>query len=177
MTVLEQRGALKVLAGAIGVCLLTASSYVSVPLYPVPVTMQTLAVLMLGVVLGPRDGALTVLSWLGLALAGAPVLANASGGAAAFAGPTVGYLMAFPVAAFLAGMLPKPLSLTQGALAFSGFLGLHGLMLASGWVWLSVLIGPETAFAAGVVPFLLGSVVKASMALGITAAWPAHWRP
>ena len=78
MVSLAERDARLFLAGAIGVCVLTASSYVAVPMYPVPVTMQTLAVLLLGVVMGPRAGALTVLSWLGLALAGAPVLAGAS---------------------------------------------------------------------------------------------------
>lgn len=176
MVSLAQRDARLFLAGAIGVCVLTASSYVAVPMYPVPVTMQTLAVLFLGVVMGPRAGALTVLSWLGLALAGAPVLAGASGGPGAFVGPTAGYLASFPVAAFLAGILPRAGSLLQHAVLFAAMLGLHGLILLMGWMWLSGLIGPEAALASGVFPFLAGAVLKAGLATAFAAILPQGWR-
>ena len=96
-----------VATGLAGIAALTVSSYVSLPMYPVPVTLQTLVVVLLGAVAGPRAGAAIVLAWLGLALAGAPVLAGGKTGLIAFAGPTAGYLFAFPVAAFLAGFLPK----------------------------------------------------------------------
>jgi len=176
MTSLASRDVRMLLAGAVGVCLLTASSYVSIPVGPVPVTLQTLAVLLVGVVMGPRAGALTVISWLALALAGAPVLAGAAGGPLPFAGPTAGYLASFPIAAFLAGMLPRAASLSGHGLVLAGMVALHGLVLLLGWAWLSVLAGPQAAFMAGVMPFLLGSLVKGALAAALAAVLPWNWR-
>ena len=159
-----------------GIAALTASSYIAVPLWPVPVTMQTLAVIAMGALLGPRMGAGIVLAWLGAALAGAPLLAGGAGGPAAFVGPTAGYLVAFPVAAFLAGYLPRAMTAAGHATRFAGYLALHALILASGWAWLATLIGAEAALVAGVAPFLIGSVLKGGLAAAIFAIWPARWR-
>ena len=157
------------LSFAIAICVLTASSYVSVPMFPVPVTMQTLAVLMVGAVAGPRMGAAMVASWLGLAMMGAPVLAGGKGGLVAFAGPTAGFLAAFPVAAFLAGYAAR---MTSPLAHFAGFLALHGVILLMGWAWLAALIGAEAAFASGVVPFLIGAAIKSGLAASLLAVLP-----
>ncbi len=159
--------------GLAGIAALTLSSYVALPMYPVPVTLQTLVVVLLGAVVGPRLGAGIVLAWLGLALAGAPVLSGGKSGLLAFTGLTAGYLFAFPLAAFLAGFLPKAFSLAAQGLRFAGFLGLHGLIVASGGAWLAVLTSPETAFATGVAPFLVGSLLKSALATAVIAAMPA----
>lgn len=159
-----------VLIGLAGIAALTLSSYVALPMGPVPVTLQTLVVVLLGAVLGPRAGAAVVLAWLGLALAGAPVLAGGKSGLPALAGPTAGYLIAFPVAAFLAGLLPRAHSMTGHGLRFAGFLALHGLILAAGAAWLAVLTTPEIALATGIVPFLAGSVLKSALATAVIAA-------
>lgn len=156
--------------GIAGIAVLTLSSYVAVPMVPVPVTLQTLAVVLMGAVLGPRMGAAVVTAWLGLALAGAPVLAGGKTGLLAFAGPTAGYLFAFPVAAFLAGYLPKGQSLGANGLRLAGFLGLHALILTAGWAWLSMAVGAETALAAGVVPFIAGTLLKSALATAVLAA-------
>ncbi len=158
--------------GLAGVAALTVSSYVSLPMVPVPVTLQTLVVVLLGAVAGPRMGAAIVLSWLGLALMGAPVLAGGKTGLLAFAGPTAGYLFAFPVAAFLAGFLPKGQSLALHGVRFGGFLGLHALILAVGGGWLAMLTTPEIALASGVVPFIAGSLLKSALAAAVIAAMP-----
>ncbi|MEM1150291.1 MAG: biotin transporter BioY [Pseudomonadota bacterium] len=176
MTSLAKRDGRMLLAGAIGICVLTASSYVSVPLYPVPVTMQTLAVLLVGVVIGPRAGALTVLSWLALSLGGAPLLAGGGSGPGAFVGPTAGYLASFPIAAFLAGMLPRAESAVQHAILFAAMLGLHVLILFMGWLWLAGFVGPAAAMTGGVVPFLIGGVLKAALATAGCALLPQRWR-
>ena len=84
----------QVAAVAVGSIALTLSSYISVPMVPVPVTMQTLAVTLVGALLGRRLGAITVMAWLAQAMAGLPVLANGAGGIHHFAGPTAGYLVA-----------------------------------------------------------------------------------
>src|SRR5699024_5935376 len=70
-----------------------------------PVTLQTFAVLLAGAVLGPRLGALAVLLHLAVGLVGLPVLAGAKGGLAVLAGPSAGYLLAFPLAAFVTGVI------------------------------------------------------------------------
>ena len=157
------------LSFAVTICVLTASSYVSVPMYPVPVTMQTLAIVMVGALAGPRLGAAMVLSWLGLAMMGAPVLAGGKGGALAFAGPTAGYIAAFPIAACLAGYVVRA---KHALLQFSGFLAIHALILAMGWAWLASLIGPEAALAAGVTPFLIGALIKSALGASLLVVLP-----
>lgn len=154
---------------AIGICVLTASSYVSVPMFPVPVTMQTLAIVLVGALAGPRLGAAMVISWLGLAMMGAPVLAGGKAGFAAFAGPTAGYLAAFPIAAFLAGYIAR---LNHPAVHFIGFLALHALILGMGWAWLSAVIGAQAAFASGVAPFLIGAGIKSGLAASLLVVLP-----
>ena len=162
-----------VVIGVCGIAALTVSSYVSLPMYPVPMTLQTLVVVLLGAVAGPRAGAAIVMVWLGLALAGAPVLAGGKTGLMAFAGPTAGYLFAFPVAAFMAGFLPKGQSLALHSVRFAGFLGLHVLIVAMGGGWLAMLTTPEIAIASGVVPFIAGSLLKSALAATVIAAMPA----
>lgn len=160
------------LIGLAGIAVLTLSSYVAIPMVPVPVTLQTLAVVMMGAVLGPRLGTAVVCAWLGLALAGAPVLAGGKAGLLAFTGPTAGYLVSFPVAAFLAGLLPKGQSLAANGVRLAGFLGVHGVILTAGWAWLSMAVGAETAFVAGVVPFIAGTFLKSALATAVIAALP-----
>jgi len=156
---------------ALGVAVLTASSYLSMPMYPVPVTMQTLAVILMGLVLGPRAGAAIVIGWLSLAAMGAPVLAGGKTGLIAFTGPTAGYLLSFPATAFLAGYLPKGNNVMAHLARLGGALGLHGLILLAGWAWLSRAIGADAALMAGVVPFLVGAVLKSGLAAALFAAW------
>ncbi|PHR75068.1 biotin transporter BioY [Henriciella sp.] len=158
-----------------GVGVLTASSYVAVPMVPVPVTMQTLAVLLVGAVAGPRMGLAMIVSWLALAATGLPVLAGGKAGLLAFTGPTAGFLLAFPAAGFLAGVMTQTLARGHISRALS-FLGLHGLILMAGWAWLATLVGAEAAFTAGVAPFLVGAVIKSALGAAVLAAIPARWR-
>ncbi|MCA8902264.1 MAG: biotin transporter BioY [Hyphomonas sp.] len=160
------------LIGFAGIAALTASSYVSVFMYPVPMTLQTLAVLLVGALLGPRLGMATVLAWLSLSLAGAPVLAGGKAGLMAFTGPTAGYLASFPLVAFAAGFLPKHDTLAGHGARLAGFFALHAVILFAGWIWLSTLIGPDAAFATGVAPFLIGALIKSGLATAIFAAVP-----
>ncbi|KCZ89426.1 biotin transporter BioY [Hyphomonas johnsonii] len=157
--------------GIIGVAALAGSSYLSVPLYPVPVTLQTLVVLMVGALAGPWMGATIVLAWLGLSMAGLPLLADGKAGLMAFTGPTGGYLASFPLVAYLAGYLPTGGRIRSLALGLAGFLALHALVLACGWLWLSHFVGMHSAFVNGVLPFLAGSALKSGLATGLLAAW------
>ncbi|GGI80520.1 biotin transporter BioY [Polymorphobacter multimanifer] len=138
------------------VALLALASQVSFPLGPVPLSLQSLAVLVIGVWLGPRLGAAVVVGWLALAAAGLPVLAEGKSG---LGGPTLGFLVAMPFAAALAGRWPR----------FPTMLAAHALILVAGWCWLATIIGPLKALSAGVLPFLPGALIKSLLAAAFAA--------
>ena len=94
----------KAVAVGLGVVILTLASKVQVPFWPVPMTLQTLAVLLIGATAGMRLGVATLLAWLGLGALGAPVFATGAG-IAYMAGPTGGYLAGFLLAAIIVGYL------------------------------------------------------------------------
>lgn len=151
-------------AALAGGAILTLSSYIQLPLFPVPVTMQTLAVTLIGAVFGWRLGAATVLMWLSAAAMGLPVLAGDHlSGPAAFVGPTAGYLFAFPLAAVLCGYLGEKGWNRHIVLAFASMLAGNALCLILGWAWLAPALGAAPAFAAGVLPFLIGGAVKSGL--------------
>jgi biotin transport system substrate-specific component len=160
----------------VGFSLLTAlAAQVVVPLpwTPVPLTGQTFAVLLTGALLGSRMGALAMLAYLAEGALGLPFFRGGAGGAAHFAGPTAGYLFAFPVAAYVTGYLAERgwdrRFLTAAAAMALGSV----LILACGWAWLTLFYRTAAeAFAAGVLPFLVGDVVKIALA---AAALPAGW--
>ena len=149
------------LIAAFGLALLIAAcARLTVPMVPVPMTLQTWAVLLTGIVLGPRWGAAAVLLYLGMAVAGLPVLSDGASGLDRFTGPTAGYLFAFPVAAALAGLLAGTGCLRRFVPASVWLLGLHLLILALGTAWLAGRMGLPAALAAGFTPFLIGAAVK-----------------
>ncbi len=127
-----------------------------------------------GAVAGPRMGLAAIVSWLGLAALGAPVLANGNG-AAAFVGPTAGVLFSFPIAGFLAGVATRTIAKSHVS-RFGAFITLHLLILAMGWAWLATIIGPEAAFLSGVVPFIVGGVIKSALGAAILAALDKNGR-
>lgn len=154
-----------------GTGVLALASQISVPMVPVPITLQTLAITMIGVLYGWRLGALTVLAWLGEAMMGLPVLAGGSGGLAPFVGPTAGYLAAFPIIAALAGYLAnKGWTGSHVIRSFLAHFSANLLCLAIGGAWLGYLIGAEKGLALGVTPFILGAVLKSALAAALLMA-------
>ena len=155
-----------------GTVALSASSYISIPFWPVPVTMQTFAVLMVGALYGWRLGGITVLAWLLEAALGMPVLAGGKGGIAPFIGPTAGYLFAFPVGAMLMGWLAaRGWNGAHPLRAFWAMLLSTTLIVLLGGAWLSALIGPAKGWQLGVLPFLIGDVRKSAMGAATLALW------
>ena len=155
-----------------GSLLLTISAKIQVPFWPVPMTMQTFAVLVIGMACGWRLGAATVALYLGQGALGLPVFAG-GGGLAYMAGPTGGYLAGFLVAAALVGFLAergwdRSVLPTLVAMVFGTF-----VIFFFGATWLSALIGVEKAVAAGVLPFLAGAVFKIALA---AAVLPLAWK-
>ncbi len=150
------------------VAAMTVAAYVTIPVpwSPVPVTLQPMVALLAGAVLGPMAGAAAMASYLALGAAGAPVFAGGMAGLPWLVGPTGGYLMAFPVAALVVGLIGGSggtLRLAVGLLA-----GLATIYLG-GVAQLSVLTGEGlgTVLALGVVPFVLADLVKVALALAL----------
>lgn len=157
----RQVGAIIIFAA---VTALAARVTIHLPFTPVPITLQPLAVVLSGLVLGAWGGALAQLSYLGLIAAGLPLDANGFG-PAAFFGPTAGYLIGFAPAAFVAGWLAERLAARKWwgnfVAALTGMLVLY-LVGAS---WLAVMLGSwQQAWLAGVAPFLLLDLGKAAVA-------------
>ncbi len=162
----------KAILVGLGVALLTLASKVQVPFWPVPMTLQTLAVLMIGATGGARLAGATVVAWLGLGAVGAPVFATGAG-LAYMVGPTGGYLVGFLLAAVFVGSLADK---GEGrSLASALMLLVMGeiVIFAAGTGWLVLLFGPEKALAAGLVPFIPAELLK--VAIG-TAVLAAAWR-
>lgn len=147
---------------AVGACVLTASAKVSVPFWPVPMTLQTLAVLMIGALQG-RRAVVTVAAYLAAGALGVPVFANAAAGALYMAGPTGGYLAGFLVAAAFLGRMDL-LERVQPLRSALSLLAAASMILLCGAGWLGVLVGPARAIEAGVTPFILAELVKAGIA-------------
>jgi biotin transport system substrate-specific component len=155
-------------AVVLGSLFLALSSYVQVPMIPVPVTMQTFAVALVGALCGWRLGAITIIAWLGQGAAGLPVLAGGASGVHHFLGPTGGYLFAFPVAGALMGWLSeRGWNGNRVILAFFGMFLSNAVCLLLGAAWLAVLIGPQRAVVLGVTPFLVGALLKSALGAAI----------
>ena len=142
--------------------LTAVAAKVAVPLpgIPVPFTLQPVAVLLSGVLLGAAGGMSSQLLYLAIGMMGVPVFA-AGGGAAYLLGPTGGYLLAFPIAAWVAG---KVVSLAPGVIGttLGAFLGLAVIHLG-GLSWLAVVSGQEAAAAVGLAPFFAGDLLKIAL--------------
>lgn len=165
------------LAAVAGFALLMAlCAQVAVPMVPVPMTLQTFAVLLAGAVLGGGWGAAAVLLYLALAALGLPVLAEGGSGLERFTGPTAGYLFAFPLAAWVAGELGRRRQFRSPAAETALMIGAHLLILALGAAWLATSLGVGDALANGFTPFLFGAAVK-SVAVVACATGLRRLRP
>jgi biotin transport system substrate-specific component len=178
---------LKLAVALAGALVVAAAAQVAVPLpgTPVPMTLQPLAVLIVGGLLGPRFGALSLVTYLAMGAAGLPVFTP--GGLPGFArliGPTGGYLVAYPFAAALVGWTVRrtggqTVSPSLARCALAALLGAAAIHLG-GLAQLTILTGDaSTAFAAGVLPFVVIDVVKIAVAalvvrraLALTRALP-----
>lgn len=148
--------------------LLAVSSFVAVPVGSVPFTLQTYTVLLAGLVLGPRLGLLSVLSYLILGLA-APVYSGGTSGLGALLGPTGGYLWGFLPAAVVAGAIARHRHRGLAGLSIAAATGLLPVYLIGvPWLAFQLDLGPQAAAAAGIIPFVWIDLIKA-MAAALTA--------
>jgi len=143
----------------------------SLPPGPVPVTLQSLAVLLAGSFLGPRRGGLAVLLYLAAGAAGLPVFAGGQGGWQRFTGPTGGYLLGFLPAAWLTGWLALRASDRTYGAALAALLAGHGIIFLFGVSLLSRFSGGYNATVNGLVPFLPGAAIKSMLGALLMVAW------
>ena len=153
---------------------IAAAAQFAIYIGPIPITGQSFAVLLTGALLGPRLGAAAVIAYLVEGAAGLPFFAGGGSGIARFFGPTGGYLVAFPAAAYITGAFAefgwdKEYLSSVAAMAIGSVVILFG-----GWVWFSIstTTSPDEAFKITVWPFLAGDVIKIAFA---AAVLPTGW--
>ncbi len=161
-----------VVLGASAFIALSAQLALRLPFSPVPVTGQTLAVLLTGVLLGRRRGVAAVLAYLAEGVIGLPVFAGGMSGLAYALGPTGGYLLGFVAAAYLTGFLAERgwdrRSSTTALAMLVGNLAIYG----PGLLWLGRFVG-DRVLALGLLPFIPGDLVKLVLAMLLL---PLGWR-
>jgi biotin transport system substrate-specific component len=155
----------------LGSLVLALSAKIQVPFWPVPITMQSLVVLLIGIAYGSRLGGATVLAYLAEGLAGLPVFAGSSAGPTYMAGPTGGFLLGFLLGATFVGWLAeRGWDRSLGRVAAAMALG-HVLLFIPGVIWLAVLFGWGKAIAFGVTPFIAATIAKTALGVAIVAAF------
>ena len=172
VSVRDLRGVLALaLLGSVALALFAR---IQVPLVPVPVTGQTLGLLLLGAFLGPRLGALAALFYLLEGAAGLPVFAR-GGGLGYLLGPTGGFLVAFPLAAYLVGWLFERGASRRALWAFLALLLGAASVYLVGLPWLALYlgVGAEKALALGLWPFVPGDLAKVLLATWIVRRFGA----
>ncbi|UCH61701.1 MAG: biotin transporter BioY [Fidelibacterota bacterium] len=161
-----------VLGGSLLVAL-SARVVFPLPFSPVPVTAQTLAVLLVGALLGGVRGGMSLLLYLAQGVAGLPVFAAGAAGVAYFLGPTGGYLLGFVAGATLTGLLAErgwDRRIWNTLLAM--LLG-TAVIYAIGLAWLALLTGVDDVLAIGLYPFIPGAIVKIVVAAVLL---PQGWK-
>ena len=151
--------------------LTAVGAYLHIPIGPVPIVLSTLFVLLSGLLLGSRWGLISMALYLLVGAIGIPVFAGGKGGLAHFFGPTGGYLFGYVLASWLTGLISersRGILVVEILAVFIGSLAIYGL----GVPWLKIvthLSWPKT-FMLGMVPFLIGDAIKASVALILARA-------
>jgi biotin transport system substrate-specific component len=161
------RVARRIVGIGLGALLVALAAQVVVPIVPVPITLQPLAVLVVGGLLGAASGLGALLLYLFLGAIGLPVYAGGAAGAIHLIGPTGGYLLAFPIAAAVTGAIVSrnPRSVLRVLLACA--LGM-AIIHIGGVAQLAFLGGdPRLAFRVGFLPFLTGDLIKVGLAAAL----------
>jgi biotin transport system substrate-specific component len=156
-----------VLAVVVGSLILWAAAKVQVPFYPVPMTLTTLAIMLIGACYGWRLGLATVALYLLEGALGLPVFSGTPErgiGIAYMMGPTGGYLVGYLAAVAIVGWFAEHGADKSPLRMFVAMLAAGIVLLALGYAWLATLIGPEAAWVGGVLPFLLGDLLKVAIA-------------
>lgn len=158
-----------------GTALTAVAAQLFIPLWPVPITMQTLAVLVVGSTLGATRGALSMLVYTALGLVGLPVFSDHSSGVSVLFGSTGGYIVGFVFAAALTGWLAQRNWDRKFFGAALSFLGGTAVIFAFGLSGLSIALSANLlqTLEWGLYPFIIGGIIKAALAAALI---PASWK-
>ncbi|WP_164876128.1 biotin transporter BioY [Falsirhodobacter deserti] len=151
--------------------IITLGAKIQVPFWPVPMTIHTLAVMAIAILAGPRIAAGAVATYLAAGAAGLPVFSGSPArgiGLAYMVGPTGGYLLGYLVAAALTGWLATGGGIVSRILAM---LAGMGVIYALGAAWLCNFVPAADVWAVGVLPFLMGDLLKIGLAAGLATLW------
>ena len=141
---------------------------IPIPFSPIPITGQTIGVVLVGGVLGAKRGSIAVLTYLMEGAIGIPVFAQMKAGVNVLVGPTAGYLWGFVVSAFLIGYLAEKGWTLKPVTSFLSCFAATTLILISGTLYLIVLkVGFTEALTIGFYPFLIGDIVKSTISAAI----------
>ena len=154
--------------------LMALSAQIVFPIGPVPITGQTFVVLLTGALLGSRLGAMAMIVYLMEGASGLPFFSGGHGGLAHLLGPTGGYLVAFPAAAFITGAFAEH-DWDRRFLSAAAAMAIGSVVIMlSGWTWFALVTNTplSTAFQLTVLKFIPGDIVKILLA---AAALPAGW--
>ncbi len=149
--------------GASMLIAIAAQIAIPLPFTPVPLTMQPLAVIFVGVALGSTRGAAAAALYLLEGFSGLPVFAQGHGGAMWMFAATAGYLYSYPLAAWVAGKISERGWGSTIVRSIGGMLLALGVIYLGGWSWLAILTDPRTAFASGIAPFIVADIVKVAI--------------
>jgi biotin transport system substrate-specific component len=164
--------AIGVLGGSLSIGL-SAQVVIPLPFSPVPITGQTLATLLVGMLLGSRRGALCLFLYLAEGLVGLPVFSGGSAGPAHLVGPTGGYLVGLVAAAYITGLLAeRGAGRRVGTTLLAMLLG-DAVIYVFGLPWLALFVGSERVLASGLWPFIPGDLLKLAIAATLL---PPGWR-
>ena len=142
---------------------IAAQIAIPIPFSPVPLTMQPLAVLLVGVTLCSRRGAAAAALYLLEGASGLPFFAQGHGGAFWLTSATAGYLWSYPLAAFVAGWFSERGWGSTTLRAIAGMLAALAIIYAGGYSWLAILTTPRAALSLGILPFVIADIVKVAL--------------
>lgn len=149
-----------IILGASWIIAISAQITINLPFSPVPITGQTLAVLMAGLILGKTLGTASIAAYLAQGAAGLPFFAGGKSGLATLFGPTGGYLFGFLAAVYIVGMLSE-LRLKRSLFQASSAIVIGNIIIyVFGLVWLARFVGESQALQLGLYPFLIGDLLK-----------------
>lgn len=153
---------------------LCAQISIPLPFSPVPLTLQTFAVMLVGAKLGSRKGAIAVLLYLAEAILGLPVLAGGMADPLALAGPKGGYLIGFVFQASFSGWLVERINIHGKRFLTLGLFLNYALLLITGSLWLSQFVGIQNAFTMGALPFIPGAIIKIFVVVALLTRNESH---
>jgi len=171
-TAYSSKKIINIVLSAFMVALISIMAQISIPIGPVPITLQILAIFIACIILPPPYAFMSLLSYLLLGIFGLPVFAGATGGFAKILGPTGGYLLSFPIAAYVISLLNKklPIKNDYARMIVAMLVGLIFIYII-GFLYLALRtkMSLYKAFMAGVVPFIAIDILKAIFAAFIVS--------